>query len=332
MIFKATGTVPVRHWGRMMKQMFLGALIAATFLTPAVHAAETPYTKGQAAAASVGSGDVAEYRRGGGDHRGGNDGGRRGGQSQGQTQSQGQNGGSWQPSQRGNDDRSGGDRGWRQGNRSNDNGGNWQNQPQPQPRVAQPRSADPRPDEPRNDGRRRGQADGGNNNSGYGRVERGNSDRDTNRGWRTGNGERSDDRGYSRDDRRDRRNDRDGWDNRRDNDRDGNWSRRDDNRRWDNGWRNDQRYNWRNHRERNRNHYRIGRYYSPDRYDRYRRFSIGFYIGHSYYDNQYWINDPWSYRLPDVYGPYRWVRYYDDVLLIDLRNGYVVDTIYDFFW
>jgi hypothetical protein len=26
------------------------------------------------------------------------------------------------------------------------------------------------------------------------------------------------------------------------------------------------------------------------------------------------------------------VRYYDDVLLIDVRNGYVVDVIHDFFW
>jgi Ni/Co efflux regulator RcnB len=44
------------------------------------------------------------------------------------------------------------------------------------------------------------------------------------------------------------------------------------------------------------------------------------------------LNDPWQYRLPPVHGPYRWVRYYDDVLLIDVRNGYVVDVINDFFW
>jgi hypothetical protein len=36
--------------------------------------------------------------------------------------------------------------------------------------------------------------------------------------------------------------------------------------------------------------------------------------------------------LPAAYGSYRWVRYYDDVLLVDVRNGRVVDVIRDFFW
>ena len=46
----------------------------------------------------------------------------------------------------------------------------------------------------------------------------------------------------------------------------------------------------------------------------------------------YWIADPYSYRLPDAYGPYRWVRYYDDALLVDVYSGEVVDAMYDFFW
>jgi len=36
--------------------------------------------------------------------------------------------------------------------------------------------------------------------------------------------------------------------------------------------------------------------------------------------------------LPPTYAPYQWVRYYDDVLLVDMATGEVVDTIYDFFW
>jgi Ni/Co efflux regulator RcnB len=102
--------------------------------------------------------------------------------------------------------------------------------------------------------------------------------------------------------------------------------------RWDNSWRNDRRYDWRGHRSRYRDHYRHGRYYAPHHRHRYSRFSIGFYIGNAFYHDRYWLNDPWSYRLPEAYGPYRWVRYYDDVLLIDIRNGYVVDVIHDFFW
>mgnify|MGYP006178734237 CR=1 FL=1 len=55
-------------------------------------------------------------------------------------------------------------------------------------------------------------------------------------------------------------------------------------------------------------------------------------IGSMLFAPDYWINDPAYYRLPPAYGPYRWVRYYDDVLLIDLRSGRVVDAIHDFFW
>ncbi|QDK32389.1 hypothetical protein DM450_06240 [Sphingomonas sp. IC081] len=51
-----------------------------------------------------------------------------------------------------------------------------------------------------------------------------------------------------------------------------------------------------------------------------------------FYGSSYWLDDPWMYRLPPVYGPYRWVRYYDDVLLVDTYTGEVVDVIYDFFW
>lgn len=110
-------------------------------------------------------------------------------------------------------------------------------------------------------------------------------------------------------------------------------NRHDDNRgHWDRDWRSDNRYNWRGHRERYRSYYRPGRYYAPHRNDHYRRFSIGIYLGSPFYANRYWIADPWQYRLPPAHGPYRWVRYYDDVLLIDIRNGHVVDVIHGFFW
>ena len=102
--------------------------------------------------------------------------------------------------------------------------------------------------------------------------------------------------------------------------------------RWDNNWRGNGRYNWRDHRNSHRNAYRPGRYHSPHRGHGYSRLSIGFTLGSPYYASNYWINDPWSYRLPSVYGPYRWVRYYDDILLIDIRTGYVVDVEYSFFW
>lgn len=140
------------------------------------------------------------------------------------------------------------------------------------------------------------------------------------------------------------------WDgnrDRRDNDRwrDNNWSNnrsRDANRyvhrdgrnwdRWNNGWRSSNRYDWFSYRRTNPSIYRWGSYYSPYRGYSYRRLSVGFFLDSLFYSNQYWINDPWQYRLPDAYGPYRWVRYYDDALLVDVYTGEVVDVIHDFFW
>jgi len=124
-------------------------------------------------------------------------------------------------------------------------------------------------------------------------------------------------------------------DNRRWNDNrrgDNRWNNRNDHRRWDRGWHNNNQYNWRAWRNSNRDLYRWGAYYAPYRDYRYRRLSIGFTIGSLFYSSRYWINDPWQYRLPPAYGPYRWVRYYDDALLVDTYSGEVVDVIYDFFW
>ncbi len=105
------------------------------------------------------------------------------------------------------------------------------------------------------------------------------------------------------------------------------------NQNWNQGWRNDRRYDWERYRYQNRNLYRQPRYASPFGYGyRYQRFGIGIYLESIFFGSRYRISDPWRYRLPDASWPYQWVRYYDDVLLVDTRNGYVVDVIHDFFW
>ncbi|WP_294077350.1 RcnB family protein [Sphingomonas sp.] len=106
-----------------------------------------------------------------------------------------------------------------------------------------------------------------------------------------------------------------------------------DRRDWSRGWRGDRRYDWGSYRQYNRNIYRLPRYYAPAGYRYgYQRFSIGLTIGALLFSQNYWINDPFYYRLPPAYGPYRWVRYYNDALLVDIRTGYVVDVVYDIFW
>jgi hypothetical protein len=110
------------------------------------------------------------------------------------------------------------------------------------------------------------------------------------------------------------------------------WNRGDSSR-WNRGWRNDNRYNWQSWRGQNRNAYRLPRYYAPRGYNYgYQRFGIGVTLGSILFSQNYWINDPWDYRLPPAYGPYRWVRYYNDALLVDIDTGEVVDVINDIFW
>lgn len=136
-----------------------------------------------------------------------------------------------------------------------------------------------------------------------------------------GVGQRGDRRGgdWNRD-RRDGRNDR--------------WSDRGDSRRssWNRNWRSDNRYDWQRYRYSNRNLFRSGGYYAPYRGYGYNRLSIGLFLDSLFYSNRYWLSDPYQYRLP--YAPYgtQWVRYYNDVVLVDVYTGEVLDVIHDFFW
>ena len=134
----------------------------------------------------------------------------------------------------------------------------------------------------------------------------------------------SDDRGGRDRDRDGRdwdRHDRDGHDH-DGHDRDHDWSK---------DWRKDHRYDWWDYRNRYRSIYRLGRYHDPYGWG-YRRWSIGYNLWPSHYGSGYWLNDPWTYRLPPAYGPYRWVRYYDDALLVNIYTGQVIDVVYYFFW
>ena len=101
--------------------------------------------------------------------------------------------------------------------------------------------------------------------------------------------------------------------------------------RWDQNWRRDDRFDWRRWRERHRDRFRIGIYYDPFGWG-YQPFEIGWRLWPNYYASNYWINDPWDYQLPYAPPGTQWVRYYNDVLLVDVYSGQVIDVIHDFFW
>jgi hypothetical protein len=107
------------------------------------------------------------------------------------------------------------------------------------------------------------------------------------------------------------------------------WNR--DGHRWDsNRWRNDHRYDWQGWRNSHRDLFR-SRYYAPRGYH-YRSVYAGFFLEPLFYGSSYWLADPYAYRLPPVEWPLRWVRYYNDAVLVDVTSGEVVDSIPNFFW
>ncbi|GGE85862.1 RcnB family protein [Sphingomonas prati] len=101
---------------------------------------------------------------------------------------------------------------------------------------------------------------------------------------------------------------------------------------WNRDWRRDDRYDWQSYRRTNDRAFRAPRYYGPQGSGYgYRRWSAGYRIQPAFYGQNYWIARPELYRLPPAYGGYRWVRYYNDVALVDIRSGLIEDILYGFF-
>ena len=101
---------------------------------------------------------------------------------------------------------------------------------------------------------------------------------------------------------------------------------------WNTGWRSDRRYDWAGWRALHRDTFRIGYYYPPSGDYAYARLEVGALLAAEFWREQYWITDPAVYHLPPPWGTYRWVRYYNDCLLVDIDTGEVVDVATNVFW
>ena len=75
--------------------------------------------------------------------------------------------------------------------------------------------------------------------------------------------------------------------------------------------------------------FRGGQWRAPFRYN---SFTAGVRIAPNYYGQSYWVRDPWRYHLRPVYGAQRWVRHYNDLLLVDTSRGVVIDVIRGFYY
>ncbi len=89
------------------------------------------------------------------------------------------------------------------------------------------------------------------------------------------------------------------------------------------------RNDWRGYRDGHRDLYRRGSWNAPFRYNNFRN---GGRIAPPFYGSRYFIADPWRYHLQPARGYNRWVRHYNDVLLVDTRRGIVLDVNRGFFY
>jgi Ni/Co efflux regulator RcnB len=95
--------------------------------------------------------------------------------------------------------------------------------------------------------------------------------------------------------------------------------------------RQEQREDWRDYRRQNANVFRGPAYVGPRGW-RYRAVTPGYQLQPGFYGSRYVIADPYRYRLPRATGPNRWIRYGNDVLLVNGRTGRVVTVYNSFFY
>jgi Ni/Co efflux regulator RcnB len=89
------------------------------------------------------------------------------------------------------------------------------------------------------------------------------------------------------------------------------------------------REDWRDYRKRNHSVFRPARFNAPFRYN---SFNIGIRLSPQYYGSRYYVNNYGAYRLPAPGYNLRYVRHYNDVLLVNVRTGRVVNVYRNFYW
>jgi len=68
-------------------------------------------------------------------------------------------------------------------------------------------------------------------------------------------------------------------------------------------------------------------YAAPRRDWRYRRVNVGYRLGPEFYGSRYYVTDYGFYGLRAPGRPLRWIRYGDDLLLVNVRTGRVVQVL-----
>jgi len=91
------------------------------------------------------------------------------------------------------------------------------------------------------------------------------------------------------------------------------------------------REDWQDYRRSHGDVFRQRAYVGPRGWT-YRPVVVGHRLQSNFYGSRYVIADPYRYRLRAVSGPSRWVRYGNDVLLVNVRTGRVLEVNRGFFF
>ncbi|WEK47486.1 MAG: RcnB family protein [Candidatus Andeanibacterium colombiense] len=91
------------------------------------------------------------------------------------------------------------------------------------------------------------------------------------------------------------------------------------------------REDWRDYRNKNRNAFHRSAYSAP-RGMMYRPVAVGARLHRAFYGKPYWVSNYSAYRLPRPGAGLTYVRYGNDVLLINSRTGRVIRVYDKFFW
>ena len=65
---------------------------------------------------------------------------------------------------------------------------------------------------------------------------------------------------------------------------------------------------------------------------RYRPLNIGYQLQPSFYGSRYYVSDYNMYQLRAPGRYQRWIRYGDDLLLVNTRNGRVIQVVHNRYW
>jgi Ni/Co efflux regulator RcnB len=91
------------------------------------------------------------------------------------------------------------------------------------------------------------------------------------------------------------------------------------------------REDWQDYRRNHRDAFHRSAYVAPRGF-RYRPVAIGARLNRAFYGRSYWVNDYATYRLPRPGYHQAYVRYGNDVLLVNTRNGRVIRVYSGFYW